>query len=346
MPPRPISRSSAKSGARARARASSSERWSAMASGIRVINATDRRRREQPRQGAAARIRSRRRYFHAMHSLFPLATTTRWAFCLTVVASIAAPAQPSRRDTIPLPEHPRPDFERAEWVNLNGWWSFAFDARDDGIRAGWPSGALPAGHRILVPFSWGAPLSGVPDSANIAWYARTITVPSTWRGRRVFVVFGASDWQTSAWLDGRKIGEHQGGYTPFSFELKAPRFGRAQRLVVRVDDTPHAFKLEGKQGYGAAHGMWQTVYLEARGGAPLDVVHFTPHADLNGVRVEARLLEPAPTDATVRLTFTNRAGQPSVTQRISRGQLRADVDVPLPDAHRWSLDDPFLHDVV
>src|SRR5207302_2182044 len=84
-------------------------------------------------------------------------------------------AQP--RDTIPLPEHPRPDFERAEWLNLNGRWQFAFDPRDDGERLGWPRGGMPAAHRILVPFSWGAPASGVPDSADVAWYARDVTVP-------------------------------------------------------------------------------------------------------------------------------------------------------------------------
>jgi hypothetical protein len=274
-----------------------------------------------------------------------LAVAARW-LCLTLTLASAAVAQPARRDTIPLPEHPRPDFQRPQWLNLNGWWRFAFDARDAGMRAGWPNGGLPAGHRILVPFSWGSALSGVPDSANIAWYERTVTVPNAWRGRRVFLVFGASDWRTSVWLDGRQIGEHQGGYTPFSFELKAPRLGQAQRLVVRVDDTPHPFKLEGKQGYGAAHGMWQTVYLEARGSEPLAAVHFTPHADLNGVRVEARLLEPAPTDVAVRLAFTNRVGQPAVTLRIPRGQSNGSVEVPLPDAHRWSLDDPFLHDVV
>src|SRR4029079_17661821 len=57
------------------------------------------------------------------------------------------------------------------------------------------------------------------------------------------------------------------------------------------------------------------------------------------------LLEPAPTDVTVRFTFTNRDGQPTVTQRIPRGELRTYLAVPLPGAHRWSLDDPFLHDV-
>ena len=255
-------------------------------------------------------------------------------------------AQPPRADSIPLPEHPRPDFQRSAWMNLNGRWDFAFDRDNSGERAGWAGGKLPVGHSILVPFSWGAPLSGVADSADIGWYARAINVPEAWRGRRVFVVFGASDWRTTVWLDGTQLGTNQGGYTPFAFELTPLiHAGSEQRLVVRVDDTPHPFKLEGKQGYGKARGMWQTVYLEARGTDPFESLHFTPRADLAGVGVDIRLREPAPRDLTIRLTFTNRDGRPSVTRRIAKGGTAEHVDVPLPNAHRWSLEDPFLHDV-
>src|SRR5687767_9443477 len=267
------------------------------------------------------------------------------AFVLLGLLAGKVAAQTPRADTIPLPEHPRPDFQRAEWVNLNGRWRFAFDPRNQGEGAGWTSGSLPQGHEILVPFSWGAPLSGVPDSADIGWYARSVTVPEAWRGRRIFLVFGASDWRTAAWLDNRKLGDHQGGYTPFAFELTHARARQPQRLVVRVDDTPHPFKLEGKQGYGKARGMWQTVYLEARGADPLASVRFTPRSDLAAVGVDVRLLDPAPRDLTLRLTFTNRDGQPVVTRRIPRGATRAHVDVPLPNARRWSLEDPFLHEV-
>src|SRR5438105_13057592 len=133
--------------------------------------------------------------------------------CLGVVLALVQGA------ATPLPEHPRPDFQRAEWLNLNGRWQFGFDS-------------LPTKREILVPFSWGSPLSGIPDSGDIGWYARSITIPAAWRGRRVFVVFGASDWRTTAWLDGRKIGEHQGGYTPFSFELRDARLGEPHRLAV------------------------------------------------------------------------------------------------------------------
>jgi len=265
-----------------------------------------------------------------------------------LLALFGTASHSSTTDSIPLLEHPRPDFQRAQWLNLNGRWHFAFDPQNSGEREGWPSRGLPAGREILVPFSWGAPLSGIPDSGDIGWYSRTITVPAAWHGggRRVFLVFGAADWRTTAWLDGRKLGDHQGGYTPFSFELTQATTGASQRLVVRVDDTPHPFKLEGKQGYGKARGMWQTVYLEARGSDPLEFVHFTPEADLAGVGVDVRLLEPAPQALTLRLAFTNRAGGPTVTHRIPRGTRSAHLDVPLPGARRWSLDDPFLHDVV
>jgi hypothetical protein len=171
-------------------------------------------------------------------------------------------------------------------------------------------------------------------------------VPEGWRGKRVFLVVGASDWRTTAWLDGARLGDHQGGYTPFSLELTPHvTFGSPQRLTLRVDDTPHPFALEGKQGYGQARGLWQTVYLEARGTDPLEVVHFTPHLDHDKVTVEARLLAPASRDLTLRVEFTNRDGRPVVTRRIARGTDRVRFDVPLPNARRWSLEDPFLHEV-
>ncbi len=237
-------------------------------------------------------------------------------------------------DSIPLPEQPRPDFERADWLNLNGTWQFAFD-----------SVALQEHpRRILVPFSWGSPLSGVADSGDIGWYARSITVPEAWRGKRIYVVFGAVDWRSTVWLDGTRLGDHQGGYTPFSFELTPlVRYGEPQRLVLRVDDTPHPFKLEGKQGYGKARGPWQTVYLEARGSDPLQSVHFTPHRDLSGVGVDVRLAEPAPNDLMVRVDFVNRDGRPSIAHQVRHGETSLHFDVALPNAHRWSLDDPFLH---
>jgi hypothetical protein len=266
-----------------------------------------------------------------------------FAAILTAIAPLDA--QETGTAAIPLPEHPRPDLERAQWQNLNGRWDFAFDPSNEGERSGWTHGPLPSPRAILVPFSWGSELSGVPDSADIGWYARSITIPSDWRGRRIYLVVGASDWRTSVWVDGAKVGEHQGGYTPFSIELTSnAHFGSAQRLVIRVDDSPHQFKLEGKQGYGKARGMWQTVYLEARGGDPIEAVHFTPNLARSSVGVDLRLAEPAPRDLALRLAITNRASTPVVTRRIRRGESTSHFDVALPGARLWSLEDPFLHE--
>jgi hypothetical protein len=256
---------------------------------------------------------------------------------------------------IPLPEHPRPDFQRPDWVNLNGTWRFKFDGANVGESGRWFGQPLPAPHAIRVPFSWGAPLSGVADSADIGWYQRSVRVPAAWQGKRVYLVVGASDWRTSVWLDGTKVGEHQGGYTPFSVELTpSAKFGADQQLTLRVDDTPHAFKLEGKQGYGKARGLWQTVYLEARGADPLQYVHFTPDIARGRVRVEARLQEPAPKAMSLRLAFTKGADAivnagvalpAPVMQAVAAGARTVTFDVAIPNARLWSTDDPFLYEV-
>ncbi len=263
---------------------------------------------------------------------------------LVTSAALVSAQQPPG---IPLAEHPRPDFRREQWQNLNGSWQFQFDARDSGEAAGWFRSGLPAPRSIVVPFPWGSPLSGVPDSAPIAWYARTIEVPVSWMadGRRVFLVIGAADWRTTAWLDGQQLGTHDGGYVPFEFEL-TPHLkpGQTQLLVLRVDDAPRAFKLEGKQGYGNARGIWQTPYLEGRGATSLQVLHFSPDIDRKRVVVAARLLDRAPRDLTLTLRFTN-AAVPPVSRRVPRGTDHVTFDVPIPNPHLWSLADPFLYEV-
>jgi hypothetical protein len=267
---------------------------------------------------------------------------------LTVSAALASTvllAGAARAQDIPLPEHPRPDFERPAWVNLNGKWQFRFDTADEGLRQTWEKGGAAFPLAITVPFPWGSKLSGVPDTAPIGWYARTIEVPSGWQGQRVFLVIGAADWHTTAWLDGSKLGEHRGGYTPFEFELTPHvRPGTPQRLTVRVDDVDRAFKLEGKQGYGNARGIWQTPYLEARGKAALGAVHFSPDLDARKVTVEADLLDPAPQDLTLRLAFRT-GGVAAVEHRIPRGGAKVKFDIAIPEARRWSLEDPFLYEV-
>ncbi len=252
-------------------------------------------------------------------------------------------AAPAAQD-IPLPEHPRPDFVRERWVNLNGAWKFRFDPHDTGIKDAWQTHAAAFDRTINVPFPWGAPLSGVADEGDIGWYARSIRIPEAWRGARIFLVIGACDWHTTAWLDGKALGEHRGGYTPFEFELTAYAVpGNPQELVLRVDDAKRPFLLEGKQGYGPARGIWQTPYIEARGAAPLGFVHFSPDLDGKKVTVHASLCEPAAGETAVNVRITKGA-RLEAGAVIAAGARECRFDIAIPRPRLWTLEDPFLYE--
>ena len=133
------------------------------------------------------------------------------------LALAASAARGAAAAQIPLPEHPRPDLERAEWVNLNGDRGLRFDAdgpasasagsrrRSSGSRSG--SGCRSPGARSCRASRTR------PTSRGTRGRVR---VPEAWRGQRVFLVVGASDWETSGWLDGTAIGSHRGATRPSS----------------------------------------------------------------------------------------------------------------------------------
>lgn len=243
----------------------------------------------------------------------------------------------SRQADIPLPEHPRPDFERSGFINLNGSWNFTFseELAAQGVEA--------YDEKIQVPFPWGSALSGVEDKGDVAWYGREITVPRSWEGKRVFLVIGASDWETTAWIDGQELGTHQGGYTPFEFELTDRlSFGSSNTLSIKVEDTYKDWHLYGKQGYGNARGIWQTAYLEARGQQYIGSLHFSPDIDNEKVRVDVTL-DSAPAEGTqLALKFKN-GEYPETTIPADGSELS--FEIALPGQHLWSLDDPYLYEV-
>jgi hypothetical protein len=247
---------------------------------------------------------------------------------------------------IPLQEHPRPDFQRSQWMNLNGTWEFNFDLQNEGIGREWFSENHHFPDHINVPFSWGSKLSGIDDRGDIGWYKKSITFPGEWKGKRIFLVVGASDWLTKVWLNGNFLGEFQGGYTPFEFELtKFLTPGKEQNLVIRVDDTSHPFKLEGKQGYGKARGIWQTVYLEPRGNNFFDFIHFTPDIDHSKIIVSGSVHEISDKQEMLRLIINKgKENEKIIEQKLNIGTRDFQFEVPLQNIHLWSIDDPYLYD--
>ena len=249
-------------------------------------------------------------------------------------------------ETIPLPEHPRPDFQRAEWINLNGPWAFTFQAQT--AKQALADGDLSDfQEQITVPFPWGSKLSGVPDEGDRGWYGRQITVPEAWKGKRVFLVIGASDWKTEAWLNGQPLGVHQGGYTPFEFELTDKlEYGTPQTLLIEADDTPSDQHLGGKQGYGNARGIWQTVYLEARGNHYIEYVHFSPDIERSSVKVAVALNQPSTRPMSLSVHFRDTLQSDFLYKPTGKAQKSNlwEFEIPLTDQHLWSLEDPYLYE--
>ena len=263
------------------------------------------------------------------------------------------------RAEIPRPEHPRPDFGRTEWQNLNGVWEFAFDAGGSGIKERWfapDAASFPL--RIVVPFPWESRLSGIerPDYKGVAWYRRTFTVPKRWEGRRIWLCFGAVDWSATVWLNGEKLGEHEGGYSEFRFDVSGRvRFEKPNLLVVRVLDlTDHETPI-GKQTpswYTSTSGIWQTVWLEATGQVCAEKLRILPlagsgHVPTGKVRFELSLNWGSrrganSAGAVVEIRSPNRKF-PAVSARVPAGQERVSLTVQVPNPKFWTPDAPVLY---
>ena len=165
------------------------------------------------------------------------------------------------------PDYPRPQMRRDAWLNLNGLWQFAFANKGDE-----PPTGKNLSERILVPFPVESALSGVMKPAERVWYRRTFAVPKEWAGRRILLHFGAVNWESNVWINGKKVGEHRGGYDPFTLDVTEAIDGdkAEQELIVGVwnpvdEGTQPRGKQVKKPGgifYTASTGIWQTAWLE------------------------------------------------------------------------------------
>ncbi|MFW6161604.1 MAG: glycoside hydrolase family 2 protein [Planctomycetota bacterium] len=257
--------------------------------------------------------------------------------------------------SIPRPEHPKPQFKRDAWANLNGRWSFALDPGRSGLAQGWQRNQ-GFDREIVVPFCPESALSGVghTDFIEALWYHRVIEVPEAWAGREVLLHFGAVDYESEVFVDGRPVGRHFGGAVSFAHDITAfVKPGGAHHLVVRVaDDVRQGRQPRGKQCpelhshgclYTRTTGIWQTVWLEAVAPAGLASVHIVP--DLDGGRF---LVSPAfralPRGHAFRATL--RDGDEMVARATTPAAQAGAIALDVPDPRPWSPDDPHLYALV
>jgi beta-galactosidase/beta-glucuronidase len=258
-------------------------------------------------------------------------------------------------ESIPRPEHPRPQCLRPDWLNLNGRWEFEIDQGDSGLERGLLH--RPLTDRITVPFAPESAASGVhrTDFLEAVWYARTVEVPSSWTGRHVLLHFGAVDHDTTVWVDGVEVTRHRGGFSSFTADLGAGRAGTRLRVVVRARDSRHGVQARGKQAtwydssgchYTRTTGIWQTVWLEAVPPVHIRRLRITPQLAAGTLTVAAPVTANRP-GQRLRVELADAAGPAAVAEVPADLDLTPTAQLVLPaDRVRpWSPADPHLYDL-
>lgn len=244
-----------------------------------------------------------------------------------------------------LPEYPRPQLERADWVNLNGEWEYAIKPKGEAEPASFDG-------NILVPFAVESSLSGVQKEVgekNELWYKRTFNVPANWKNKDVVLNFGAVDWKTDVFVNDVLIGSHKGGFTPFSFNITPYLTGKNnQKLVVRVwDPSDRGHQPRGKQvanpegiWYTPVTGIWQTVWLE-----PVATNHITSVksiADIDNGTMNVTVGTSACCNTSIVEVKLLDKGQVVASAKGLQGkELRLGVKNPT----LWEPGNPYLYDM-
>lgn len=240
---------------------------------------------------------------------------------------------------LPLAEYPRPQFERKDWICLNGEYDYAVT----GDTADAPK---KYDGKILVPFSVESELSGVGKALlpeQRLWYRRKFTVGKEFSGKEALLHFGAVDWQCSVWVNGKLVGEHTGGYNPFTFNITDVITEGENELVVKVfDPTDAGHQQRGKQilvtkgfWYTATSGIWQTVWLEPVNRCRIDSLRLVPDIDEGVIRINIK--------RTCKCGGKLYAKVLEGDKVVFDSEIADKAAIPVPDARLWSPEDPFLY---
>jgi len=253
----------------------------------------------------------------------------------------------------PRPEYPRPQLVRPDWINLNGEWDLYID--DEGAAdASTMVTDVPWNRRILVPFPIESSLSGIGDTGfhDRLWYRRKFFVPRAYAGKRILLHFGAVDYRAHVWLNGRLLGSHAGGYTPFSFDVTDALLPGENVLLVKVEDSASLSLPRGKQYwkeesegiyYTRCTGIWQTVWLEAV--PEVHVAELCIRTDAAAGRVDVGVELAGPAETGVLTAALLYDGAEIAAEKLDVLGPSMSLSLTVGEPRLWSPETPHLYDL-
>ena len=254
---------------------------------------------------------------------------------------------------IPRPEHPIPQFYRENWLNLNGEWDFQIDRANSGMDRKLYEADVKFDSKIIVPFCPESELSGVCDKdfMDAVWYQREIEIPAEHSNRRALLHFGAVDFTATVYVNGKKVGQHKGGYISFTFDITDYLTdGKNILTVCAQDDVRNPYQARGKQSekyyshdcdYTRTTGIWQTVWLEFVPDAYIKNFKIFPHVDNCSVDITAQIVGSG--NFEVEASYEGKPMGKTCVCAKSGNTVTAHID--LSEEHLWEVGNGRLYDL-
>lgn len=259
---------------------------------------------------------------------------------------------------------PRPDWYREGWIDLNGRWQFEFDDTGRGIEERWYQEHVYS-RVIQVPFCFQSKASGMnlrKESHACLWYQRQVTLGKQMVGKRLWLHFGAVDYSSIVWINGKFAGSHKGGFTSHSYEI-TPYIDWDKenfRITVVCQDFYEVNQVRGKQHwsletnrcwYTATSGIWQNVWLEMTPGYRIEQARITPDIDKKTVEMKLRFSDcPKDGKLTWKLFFKGKEkkqGTLSLSHCRERVLFSVENEDPIDNKiHLWEPGQPNLYELL